>query len=120
MYNLTVVNNYSSQLSVDAGGSTYPVVTGESLPVPLNLGDAAINVPGIGHMLLHDVADRQIGGFSKATWGVYLSYQGEELVFRYEGGGQIAVTFNDFGQAAIETNGAVARISLGAFRLPGE
>ena len=120
MYNLTVVNNFSSQLTVDAGGTTYPVVTGETTKIPTNLGNAAINIPGIGHMLLHDVADRQIGGFSKATWGVYLSYQGEELVFRYEGGGQITVTFNDFGQASLESNGGISRISLGAFKLAGE
>lgn len=120
MYNLTVVNHFPSQLTVDAPSGTHPVLTGDTSKIPGNLGDAAINVPGIGHMLLHDVGDRQIGGFSTATWGVYLSYQGEELVFRYEGGGQITVTFNDFGQAEIEANGGVSRISLGAFKIPGE
>lgn len=119
MYNLTVVNHYPWTITV-SHGTVFEVASGSTFQLPARLGDAWLQVPGIGQMLLRDVADRQIGGFSKATWGVYLAYQGEELVFRYEGEGQITVTFNDFGQAAVESNGAVARISLGAFKIPGE
>lgn len=115
-----MVNNFSREITVDVGSTTYPVGTADKTTTPADLGGAAIHVPGIGHMLLHDVCERQIGGFSRATWGVYLSYRGEELVFRYEGGGQITVTFNDFGQASLESNGAFSRINLGAFKIPGE
>jgi hypothetical protein len=119
MYNITVTNNFGSAIRVNVGAG-YSLVTGETKAFPYNLGDGSIDVPGVGHLLLHDVGDRQIGGFSKATWGVYLSYQGEELVFRYEGGGQLKITFNDFGQAQLECNGAISKIDLGAFILPGQ
>ena len=118
MYNITVTNHFNSAIRVNAGPG-YSLVTGETHAFEQNLGDASIDVPGVGHMLLHDIADRQIGGWSKMTWGVYLSYQGEEIVFRYEGGGQLKITFNEFGQAQLDTNGQVAQISLGAFILQG-
>ena len=118
MYTLTIGNSFHYTLTVDADVSR-PVPPGQSITIPVALGDAIVTVPGIGQMLIQDIGDRQIGGYSKATWGVFLAYQGEEVVFRYEGGGQLKVTFNDLAQAEIETNGGVSRISLGAFILPG-
>lgn len=119
VYNITVTNNFGSAIRVNVGAG-YSLVTGETQAIKENLGDGSIDVPGVGHMLLHDIGDRQIGGFSKATWGVYISYQGEELVFRYEGGGQIKIAFNEFGQAVMESNGGFSQINLGAFVLPGQ
>ncbi|MBD0320562.1 MAG: hypothetical protein ICV87_09530 [Gemmatimonadetes bacterium] len=119
MYMLSVGNNYAYPITIQSD-VVNTVNPGHSVQIEEALGNAYITVPGIGQMLVHDIGDRQIGGFSKATWGVFIAYQGEEVVFRYEGGGQIKVTFNDLGQAQLEANGGISRIDLGAFILPGE
>jgi hypothetical protein len=121
MYTLTVTNNYWRPVVVNnSAGASFTVPHGGSGHPSGALGDATITVPGLGEMMVHDIADRQIGGFSKATWGVLVAYQGEEVVFRYEGGGQLTVTFNDLGQAELTGNGGLSRLSLGGLILPGE
>ncbi len=119
MYMLSVQNNYAYTLTIQSD-IVNTVDPGHSVQVEAALGNAYITVPGIGQMLLHDIADRQIGGFSKATWGVFIAYQGEEAVFRYEGGGQIKVIFDDLGQAQLSGNGGYSRISMTGLVLPGE
>lgn len=121
MYTLTVTNHYWRPVVVNnSAGASFTVAPKASGHPSGALGDATITVPGLGEMMVHDIADRQIGGFSKATWGVLVAYQGEEVVFRYEGGGQLTVTFNDLGQAELAGNGGFSRISLGGLILPGE
>ena len=119
MYMLSVQNNFAYPITVQSTVLD-TVAPGHSMQVANALGNAYITVPGIGQMLVHDIGDRQIGGFSKATWGVFIAYQGEEAVFRYEGGGQLKVIFNDLGQAQLSGNGGYSRISLGGLILPGE
>lgn len=121
MYTLTVTNHYWRPVVVNnSAGASFTVPLNGSMHPSGPLGDATITVPGLGEMMVHDIGDRQIGGFSKATWGVLVAYQGEEVVFRYEGGGQLTVTFNDFGQAELTSNGGFSRLSLGGLILPGE
>lgn len=79
------------------------------------LGHIVIIVDGLGPINFTDVGDTQIGGYSKATWGVLISYQGDELIFRYEGGGEIQLTINNYGQAEISTNGSISQIRLPSF-----
>lgn len=119
MYVLTLVNNFGSDITLDTD-RTHIVQSGQSFKTPSPLGNGIVTVGGIGQMLLKDIGKRQIGGFSKATWGVFLAYQGEEVVFRYEAGGEITVTIGDLGQAELSGNGAFASIQLGAFKLPGK
>lgn len=119
MYILTVGNSYMYPVTVQSKVAT-TVAPGHSAQIDGALGDAYITVPGMGEMLLHDIGERPLGGYSKATWGVFIAYQGEEAVFRYEGGGQIKVTFNDLGQASLESNGGLSRVSVGGLILPGE
>ncbi len=121
MYTLNVTNHFWRPVVVaNSAGATFTVAPGSSMQPKGALGDATITVPGLGEMMVHDIADRQIGGFSKATWGVLVAYQGEEVVFRYEGGGQLTVTFNDLGQAELTGNGGLSRLSLSGLILPGE
>ena len=119
MYMISVQNNYLFPITVQSNVAT-TVTPGQSVQVQSPLGDAYVTVPGVGQMLLHDVGDRQIGGFSTATWGVFIAYQGEEAVFRYEGGGQLKLIFNDMGQAHLTGNGGLSRISVPGLVLPGE
>ena len=117
MYNVTIINKYPDTIVPSFGG---PIPKGDSRPVrsPHPLGNAYVTVPGLGAVNFLDVADKQIGGYSKSTWGVLISYQGEEVVFRYEGGGEIELTINGFGQAELRGNGGFSQIRLGSFVLP--
>ena len=119
MYNLTIVNNYAFPVTVQAETS-HTVQPNDTFRTPQALGNAYVTVPGIGQMLFKDIADTDEGGFSKATWGVYLAYQGEEVVFRYEGGGDITVTLDGLGQAQLSGNGGFSSVRRGAFKLPGQ
>ncbi len=122
MYNLTVSNSYVYALTVYdiAVGQRQVAPRDPPYVVPKPLGNAVVTVPGLGEINFLDIADQQIGGFSKATWGVLISYQGEEVVFRYEGGGQLALTVNALGQAKLSGNGGFSKIDLSSFLLPGQ
>jgi len=111
-YHVTVINNYSDTLM--AFGS--PLNKGDTRPTksPL-LGNGYITVPGIGSVNFIDLGEQKMGGYSKSTWGVLISYQGEEMELRYEGGGEIQITINRFGQAEMSGNGGFSRIALPAF-----
>jgi hypothetical protein len=122
MYNLTVSNSYVYSITV------YDIAVGQhqvsprdpAYVVPKPLGNAVVTVPGLGEINFLDIGDQQIGGFSKATWGVLISYQGEEVVFRYEGGGQLTLNVNGLGQAKLSGNGGFSQIELSSFVLPGQ
>ena len=121
MYTLNVTNHFWRPVVVaNSAGATFTVSSGSSMQPKGPLGDATITVPGMGEMMVHDIADRPLGGYSKATWGVLVSYKGEEAVFRYEGGGQLTITFNDLGQATLASNGGISRVDVAAMILPGE
>lgn len=114
MWNLTVNNNYYAQITV-LGEVLNP---GQSVTWPTALGNGIISIPGLSEINFQDIGDKQIGGFSKATWGVLISFHGEEVVFRYEGGGQINVTINWLGQAELSGNGGFSQLALPSFILP--
>lgn len=117
-WHLTVINNYPGTLMPSIGS---PINQGDSRPAKFSqtLGNVYVTVPGLGAVNFIDVGDKQIGGFSKATWGVLISYQGEEVIFRYEGGGQIELTINSFGQAELRGNGGFSQIRIGSFDIKG-
>lgn len=112
-WHLTVTNKYHG--SVQIAGITVLPPNSQAFKVDKTLGNIVLIVDGLGPINFTDVADKQIGGYSKATWGVLISYQGEELIFRYEGGGEIQLTINEFGQAEIQTNGSLSQIRLPSF-----
>lgn len=112
-WHLTVTNNYHA--SVQIPNITVLPPNGQPFKVPSTLGHIIVIVDGLGPINFTDIADKDIGGYSKSTWGVMISYQGEELVFRYEGGGEIQLTINWLGQAEITTNGSLSQIKLPSF-----
>ena len=117
-WHLTVSNNYYQTIAAIG----HPINVNENRPHKFTetLGSGFINVPGMGAVSFIDVGKRDIGGHSKKTWGILISYQGEELVFRYEGEGQLDVTINDIGQAEISGNGDFSHIKLSSFVLKGK
>ncbi|MBD0371926.1 MAG: hypothetical protein ICV60_13885 [Pyrinomonadaceae bacterium] len=113
MYRVIVTNKYPDAIQAFGG----IINKNDTRPVKSNpLGTGWINIPGIGHMNFNDIGKDHAGGFSKATWGVLISYQGEETEFRYEGEGEINVTINRFGQAELSGNGGFSRVDLPSFK----
>lgn len=80
-----------------------------------NLGNLWFTIPGVGNVNLLDIGQRKLAGFSRATWGALISFQGEELEFRYEGGGEVTIKVTDLGQAELSSNGSIIRVNLSPF-----
>jgi hypothetical protein len=65
------------------------------------LGNVWVRSDEFGTANFLDLGDVHIPGDSKETWGVLISYQGEEFVGRYEGEGLLIVQFNAYGQITL-------------------
>jgi hypothetical protein len=82
------------------------------------LGDAWVQSPAWGAISFLDIADHHIGGDSGGEWGVLVSYQGEEIVARYDGSPILAVEINPYGQALVGGTGFTLRqVSLPALTI---
>lgn len=110
-YHVTIKNKYRE--GIKAFGTI--VNANETMRFPQTFGHGVVEISGLGPINFTDIAKKDVGGHSKATWGVLLSYQGEEVVFRYEGGGEIQVTISDIGQAELSGNGEFSRVPLPSF-----
>jgi hypothetical protein len=98
MYQVTLTNNSNGSILFLGGNQVIP--SGDQWKSG-NLGDITLVVPSRGPLSFHDIGDQHIPGDSGETWGVLISYQGEEFVGRYEGGGQLAVQINTYYQAVL-------------------
>ncbi|MDQ3798184.1 MAG: hypothetical protein M3384_01930 [Acidobacteriota bacterium] len=114
-YHLTITNHYHQTIM----GFGMIINAGEKNPIKVQqtLGNGYVDVPGLGAVNFTDIGQKDIGGHSRATWGVLISYQGEEIVFRYEGGGEIQLRINELGQAELRGNGEFSRVQLPSFVL---
>lgn len=79
------------------------------------LGDAWLHSNELGTINFHDIGDAHIPGDSGETWGVLISYQNEEIVGRYEGGGQLSVQILPYGQLQFGGNMEMRQVSLSGF-----
>ena len=100
MYQLSVTNNSNVGVGFVGGNEIIPSGGGTWQSAD-NLGDVTLDVPTRGPLSFHDIGDQHIGGDSSETWGVLIAYQGEEMVGRYEGGGQLNVVINQYYQAEL-------------------
>ena len=99
MYQLSVTNNSAYGIGFLGGNEVIPDGGGQYQSG--NLGNLTLLVPTRGPLDFLDIGDQHIGGDSGETWGVLIAYQGEELVGRYEGGGQLTVVINEYYQAEL-------------------
>ena len=113
MYQVTVTNNSNYGIGFLGGNQVIP--PGDQWKSG-DLGDVTLIVPTRGPLNFHDIADQHIGGDSKETWGVLIAYQGEEVVGRYEGGGQLKVEINTYYQAAL-SGMDIRQVSLPAIKI---
>jgi hypothetical protein len=99
MYQINL-QNQSKTLTVQVadGSKVEPGGRWSSSP---QLGNIFMSTQQFGTINFTDIGDQHIPGDSKETWGVLISYQGEEVVGRYEGGGQLNVSLNGYGQLSL-------------------
>jgi hypothetical protein len=103
-------------------GSEYGMHTSDGATIPAGaiwsptyvLGNAWIASTELGTINFLDLGARRISGDSDETWGVLISYQGEEMVGRYEGAGGLSVALNEYGQATL-SGMDLRQVSLPAF-----
>lgn len=98
-YTLKVQNSSPYEWSGSDGANIPPGATWTPQQEPL--GNAWMSCNQLGGLNFLDIGDNHIPGDSKETWGVLISYQGEEMVGRYEGGGQLSAQINQFGQVTL-------------------
>ena len=112
-YHLRLTNDYVQNITVEG---TSVAANGGTWTSPDLLGSTIVTVPGRGELSCQDIADdKGVGGFCQETWGVLVSYQGSEAVFRYEGSGQLNIALNKYGQATLTSNGCVSYPQLPSF-----
>ncbi len=102
MYNLTVNNNFIWQISADDGAVTIPERGGTH--TFKNQGSLFLSIPGIGQMAFIDLGDKKISGYDEVaseTWGVLVRTGTTEAYYRYEGGGILTATFDQYGTCTI-------------------
>jgi len=97
MYTLTIKNSTGAPMTTSDGEKIDPEGTWESK----ELGNTYLHSEEFGSMSFRDIADSHIGGDSDETWGVLITYAGQHMVGRYEGGGHLNVTFNNHLQAEL-------------------
>ena len=97
MYTVTIMNSTGAAMTTGDGQTIKPGGTWKSG----NLGTTYVHSELFGALSLVDIGDQHIGGDSSETWGVLIGYGGESVVGRYEGGGQLEITFNEFLQAVV-------------------
>ena len=98
MYQVRLLNRSPLTLTTSDGQTIAPNGTWQTAG---NLGNAWARSTEGGTLYFQDIGNQHIPGDSGETWGVLITYQGEEFVGRYEGGGQLHVTFNKFMQARL-------------------
>ena len=114
-YSLQVQNSSHYTWQGSDGATIPPGATWTPQNEPL--GNAWMKSNELGTLNFLDIADTHIPGDSKETWGVLISYQGEEMVGRYEGGGQLAGQINQFGQVTL-SGMDLRQVSLPSFIQP--
>ena len=114
MYQVSVTNNSTYGIGFLGGNQVIPNGGGQYKSG--NLGNMTLIVPNRGPLDFLDIGDKHIGGDSKETWGALISYQGEEFVGRYEGGGQLTVVVNQYCQVAL-SGMDLRQVSLQALEL---
>jgi hypothetical protein len=97
MYQVTVANGSKATLQTSDGKQIPPGGSWKSEAG----GDMYVTSVQGGTIRFTDIADTRIPGDTAQTWGVLISYQGEEVVGRYEGGGELTVQVNRYLQVAL-------------------
>jgi hypothetical protein len=96
LYSVTITNSSGATMTTADGKQIGPNETWQS---EANLGNTYAHSEEFGSISFRDLGDEHFPGDSGETWGVLISYNGAYMVGRYEGGGQLKVTFDKHLQA---------------------
>ena len=112
MYTLNVVNNYPSPITARGG----EVIAENGGTAQFNkLGGFILSCMGLGELSFQDLGETKIPGFPypKQTWGALIRCHSTEVYYRYEGGGEVTATLDQFGTWSLNTsNGTMIHIKL--------
>lgn len=97
MYTVTIQNSTDAVITAEDGTQIKPGASWTSGEI----GDTYAHSEAFGSISFIDVADKHIGGDTRETWGCLITYQGQHMVGRYEGGGKLNVSFNKNLQATL-------------------
>jgi len=111
MYTLNLKSDYIYPISISDGQKLLP--KGPSVKLEKQ-GNVILEVPGMGAFNFLDVAATRIPGFPNPQhWGVLIRTHTIEAYYRYEGGGELTATFDQFGTCTLTTTtGSLIAISL--------
>ncbi len=120
MFTINVTNNFVSDVTIN--GSVKVSKGGGTGTTGSVGGTQTVDVPGMGAVLVIDLAQQKIAGYDlKQTWGVLLRYKSVELYYRYEGEGRIDMTVDGYGSVNVTgVQGSAIIISLPELTFIGE
>lgn len=116
MYNVTLVNNYWTAVSILGGNQIYaPRETYQFT----NWGTHVLEIPGMDQVLFLDLADKKLDAYTNPalpwtefTWGGLVRYHGLDAYFRYEGQGHVTVTIDAYGSVDLHFDQGGMIVSL--------
>jgi len=107
MYNVNIKNSYCFDVTV--GGKVIPAGGGSGSTGAI--GNAVIEIPGIGSCLALDLGDKQIPGYTlPGTWGVLFRFKTLEIYARYEGQPNYDLVIDEYGDITITLETGSAKV----------
>lgn len=98
MYIFEITNHYP--YTITAG--KWQVKKEESAGYPEKLGNLIIDVPGKGQIALQDISNVRLDPPTKKKYSILISFQGEEMLYRYDGDGRISAMLSEMGELFIQ------------------
>lgn len=103
MYNVFLTNNYKKSVFLNSGSQ--PLGRDNIFP---QWGSNIINVAGMGDIAFFDLGEQKLKQYTNPnipwtqfTWGGLIRYRGLDAYFRYEGGGEVRMTLNEWGSLSL-------------------
>jgi hypothetical protein len=113
-YYVAVANETGYTLNTSDGHQIAPA--GGRWTSPL-IGDAWVDTGAWGRFNFLDIAHAHVGGDGPGEWGVLFSYQGEEVVGRYDGSPTFQATISPMGSVTLSGGTSLRQVSLPAFEV---
>jgi hypothetical protein len=102
----TLTTSDQKQIAPSGGKWTSPLI-----------GDGWVETPAWGTFNFLDIAHAHVGGDGPGEWGVLFSYQGEEVVGRYDGSPIFQAVISPMGSVTLSGGTSLRQVSLPAFQV---
>ena len=105
--------------------TTYDLTTSDGKQIPSAggtwtsplIGDAWVQTQIWGVLNFLDIGHAHVGGDGPGEWGVLFSYQGEEVVGRYDGSPTFNAVISPMGSITLSGGTSLRQVSLPAFQV---